>query len=125
MVPAWMIDLSKGPKLPHLSIGKIVRHPTGDLVEILGGSYDEGPITNLWSWVKLRADGTRSEEIGYGVGWHPVVDANDEAPFLDGLVIEAEGGRKLRVEKLYHQSERGLIMYWGVTPVVIEDPQGN
>lgn len=51
-------------------VGDKVRHPSGRLVQITGGSYwGEHGLSNFWYWREVMPDGSLGqEECGYGWG---------------------------------------------------------
>lgn len=51
-----------------MKVGKIVRHPDGRTVKIVGGKYwGTYGLSNHWTWREVRSDGSLGpQEDGYG-----------------------------------------------------------
>jgi hypothetical protein len=53
-----------------LAIGKVVRHPDGRMVKVIGGQYwGTHGLSNFWYWREVKEDGSLSEREESGYGW--------------------------------------------------------
>lgn len=59
--------------------GKIVKHPAGYLVVIIGGQFwGKYGLSNFWSWQRFKKDGTTSKKVHNGYGWDETTDVNSD-----------------------------------------------
>jgi hypothetical protein len=70
-VGRWVKDIVESSLgKSSLSVGAVVRHPSGRTVKITGGQYwGEYGISNFWYWREVLPGGKLSKTEEHGYGW--------------------------------------------------------
>ena len=69
-VKQWVKNMVEEIMQPSLEVGKIVRHPDGRKVKIIGGSFwGEHGVSNFWKWREVRKNGKLARKVECGYGW--------------------------------------------------------